>query len=128
MPKNKKKILLVEDEIEMARMYKDKFKEAGYDIILALTAQEGIKKAKKERPDLILLDILLPTDNGITFLEKLRKHKDKKLAQARVVALSNYDEPQAKKRALELGAENYLIKTSFTPKQLVEEIKKYLPC
>lgn len=123
-----KKILLIEDELEMAQMYKDRFEEAGFDMVLAFTAEEGFKKAKTENPDLILLDILLPTDNGITFLEKLRKQKDKALSNIPVVALSNYDEPQTKNQAFNLGVENYLIKTSFTPKQLVEEIKKYLPC
>ena len=122
-----KKILLIEDEIEMAQMYKDRFQQAGFDMVLAFTAEEGLKKAKKENPDLILLDILLPTDNGITFLQKLRKQKDKRIARIRVIALSNYDEPQTKKQAHQLGAEDYLIKTAFTPIQLVKKIRKYLP-
>lgn len=119
------KILLVEDEIEMARMYQDKFSEAGYDMILAFTAEEGLAKAKKEKPDLIILDILLPTENGISFLEKMKKRSE--IAKIPVVALSNYDEPKTKMAAFELGVKDYLIKTDFTPKTLIEEIKKYLP-
>ena len=119
------KILLVEDEIIMAKMYEDKFKEAGFDVVLALTIEEGLKMAREERPDLIILDILLPTENGITFLERMRK--DPKIAKIPVVALSNYDEPRTKKEAYDLGIKDYLIKTEFTPKALVEEIKKYLP-
>lgn len=124
MPNSKIKILLIEDEREMAQMYKDKFVEAGFDIFLAFTASDGLKKAKKEKPDLVVLDILLPTDNGISFLGKMRK--DPVIADIPVVALSNYDEPKTKKEAFELGAKNYLLKTDFTPGTLVEEIKKYL--
>lgn len=119
------KILLIEDEEVMAEMYRDQFKASGFDMVLAFTAREGLEKAKKEKPDLILLDILLPTENGISFLNKMRK--DPEIAKITVVALSNYDEPKTKKEAFELGAKAYLIKTDFTPKELVEEIKNYLP-
>lgn len=125
MPEKIIKILLVEDEIGMVEMYKDKFNEAGYSVVSALTVEEGLAMAKKEKPDLIILDILLPTENGITFLEKMRK--DPAIAKIPVVALSNYDEPKTKKQAFDLQAKDYLIKTQFTPKKLVEEIKKYLP-
>lgn len=124
MPKNKAKILLVEDEREMAQMYKDKFLEAGFNIDVAFTSEEGFKKAKKQKPDLILLDILLPTDNGISLLGKIRK--DPEIAKTLVIALSNYDEPKTKKEAFKLGARDYLLKTDFTPKTLVEKVKKYL--
>ena len=108
----------------MAQMYKDKFVEAGFNVVLVFTASEAIAKAKKENPDLVVLDILLPTDNGISFLAKLRK--DSQIAKIPVVALSNYDEPKTKKEAFKLGVKNYLLKTDFTPQTLVEEIKKYL--
>jgi len=119
------KILLIEDEIEMAEMYRDKFTEEGFEIILASTSEEGLEKARKEKPDLIILDILLPTENGVCFLRKQKE--DPKLAKIPVVVLSNYDEPRTRKEAFELGAKDYLIKTDYTPKKLVEEIKKYLP-
>jgi len=124
MTNSSKKILLVEDERPMAQMYKDKFVEAGFDVVLAFTASEAITKVKKEKPDLVVLDILLPTDNGISFLAKLRKEVE--VAKIPVVALSNYDEPKTKKEAFKLGVKNYLLKTDYTPKTLVEEIKKYL--
>ena len=65
-----KKILIIEDEKILAEMYHDKFSEAGYDIALAFTSEEGIVLAKKDKPDLILLDILLPKENGIAFLKR----------------------------------------------------------
>jgi len=119
------KILGIEDEKEMAKMYLDKFVEAGFETTVAFTAEEGLEKAKKEKPDLIVLDILLPTENGVSFLGKLRK--DSEVAATPVVALSNYDEPRTKREAFALGAKDYLLKTDFTPRQLVNKIKKYLP-
>lgn len=109
----------------LAEMYRDKFEQVGFKMLLAFDAQEGLEMTKKEKPDLIMLDILLPRENGISFLNKMRK--DPEIAEIPVVALSNYDEPRTKKEALDLKAKAYLIKTDFTPNELVEEIKKYLP-
>lgn len=119
-----KKILLVEDEKILAEMYKDKFTEAGFEVFLALEAKEGLKLAKKERPDLIILDILLPRENGITFLTWLRK--DSKIASIPVVAFSNYDDPATKREAVKLGVKEYLIKTSYTPSEIVAKVKQIL--
>ena len=118
------KILLIEDEPLLAEMYKDKFSEAGYEVILAFNVEDGLNIARKEKPDLVVLDIVLPEGNGISFLTKLRK--DKTISSISVVALSNFDDPSTKKEAKKLGAKDYLIKTSFTPKQLIKKIKKYL--
>jgi two-component system alkaline phosphatase synthesis response regulator PhoP len=120
-----KKILLIEDEGLLADMYKAKFEKAGFKVLLALNVPEGIETAREEKPDLIILDILLPDENGISFLKKLRKMPA--IADTPVVALSNYDDPQAKKEAYALGVKGYLIKALFTPRELVEEIEKYLP-
>jgi len=119
-----KKILLIEDEKILAEMYKDKFTQAGFKVFLAFEAKEGIKLAKKERPDLVILDILLPRENGIAFLTWLRK--DKKISSTPVVAFSNYDDPETKRRAAQLGAKEYLIKTSYTPQEIVAKIKQLL--
>ena len=119
-----KKILLIEDEKILGEMYKEKFTQAGFEVFLAIEAKEGIKLAKKERPDLILLDILLPRENGIFFLKKLRKISE--IASIPVVAFSNYDDPPTKREAVKLGVKEYLIKTSYTPQEIVEKIKGYL--
>jgi len=118
-----KKILIIEDEIVLAEMYKEKLEKEGFEVFLASEIGEGIEIAKKERPDLILLDILLPRENGISFLEKIKKEEIKDIP---VVAFSNYDDPGTKKRAFELGVKEYLIKTNYTPGEIVEKIKNYL--
>ena len=119
-----KKILLIEDEKILAEMYRDKFSQAGFEVFLAFESREGLKIAKKEKPDLIILDILLPRENGIIFLTWLRK--DLKIAKIPVVAFSNYDDPITKKQAAKLGVKDYLIKTNYTPQEIVEKIKSYL--
>lgn len=120
-----KKILLIEDERILTDMYNEKFSQAGFNMILSIDAEKGLKLAKKEKPDLIILDILLPEKDGIFFLRELKK--DPEIASIPVVALSNYDHPETKKMALELGAKAYLIKTDFTPQEILEKIKDYLP-
>jgi len=119
-----KKILLIEDERILGEMYKEKFEQEGFKMVLSVDAEKGVELAKKEKPDLIILDILLPEKDGIFFLEQ--QMKDPEIASIPVVALSNYDHPEARKRALALGAKEYIIKTDFTPQEIVKKIKKYL--
>jgi len=119
-----KKILIIEDEKILAEMYRDKFTQAGLKVYLAFDSKEGLALAKKEKPDLIILDILLPKENGIVFLTWLRK--DSEISSIPVVAFSNYDDPETKRQAAKLGAKDYLIKTSYTPQEIVEKIREYL--
>ncbi|MDP1538971.1 MAG: response regulator [bacterium] len=119
-----KKILIIEDEKILGEMYRDKFTQAGFDVVWVDSAEEGIKAVPKIKPDLILLDILLPRANGIGFMGWLRKEKE--LSSIPVVAFSNYDEPTTKKEALKLGVKDYLIKTNYTPQEIVDKIKGYL--
>jgi len=120
----KKKVLIIEDEKILGEMYKDKFTQAGFEVSLVIEAREGVELVKKEKPDLVLLDILLPRENGIFFLEELKKISE--VASVPVVAFSNFDDPETKKRAAKLGAKDYLIKTGYTPQEIVEKVKGYL--
>lgn len=119
-----KKILIIEDEKILAEMYQDKFTQAGFEVIVAYSAEGALTILQREVPDLILLDILLPRENGVSFLAKMRKNP--KLSSIPVVAFSNYDDPKTKKQALKLGVKDYLIKTSYTPQEIIEKVKGYL--
>ena len=119
-----KKILIVEDEKILGEMYRDKFSQAGFEVYLVLEAKDGLKLAKKEKPDLIILDILLPKENGITFLTWLRKEPE--IFSIPVVAFSNYDDPETKRQAVKLGVKDYLIKTNYTPQEIINKVKNYL--
>ena len=119
-----KKILIVEDEKILAEIYRDKFIEAGFKVSATFEAKEGLKLAKKEKPDLIVLDILLPRENGVYFLTELKN--DLEISSIPVVVFSNFDDPETKRTALRLGVKDYLIKTNYTPKEIVAKIKNYL--
>ena len=119
-----KKILIIEDEVVLAEMYKEKLEKEGFGVFLASEIGGGIEIAKKEKPDLILLDVLLPRENGVSFLEKIKNEEE--IKSIPVIVFSNYDDPQTKKKAFELGVKEYLIKANYTPGEIVEKIKKYL--
>ena len=119
----KKKLLIVEDEKILSDMYKNKFIQSGFEVFAALNSKEGLKLALKKKPDLILLDILLPEEDGIFFLEKLRANP--KISSTQVVVFSNYDNPTTKKDALSFDIKDYLLKTDYTPKKIVEKVKSY---
>jgi len=121
-----KKLLIVEDEKILMEMYLAKLNKQGLDIFSEVSAEQGLATAKKEKPDLILLDILLPMGSGIDLLEKIRK--DESIKDAKVLVFSNYDEPDTRARAIQLGAIDYLIKTNYTPNQIaaiIDNILKY---
>ena len=121
---SKKKVLIIEDEKILMEMYSERLKEAGFEVVGVTEAKHGLEAVKKEKPDLVLLDILLPRENGIYFLEKLRK--DPKIGTIPVLVFSNYDDAETKKKSAKLGIEGYLIKTDYTPNQIVDKIKNYL--
>ena len=118
------KILIIEDEKILAQMYKDKFIQAGFKVSLAFDSKEGLEITKREKPDLILLDILLPREDGIIFLNWLKN--EPKISSIPVVVVSNYDDPKTKKEAFKLGVKDYLIKSNYTPEEVVQKIKNYL--
>ena len=119
-----KKILIIEDEKILAEMYKDKFTEAGFEVSIAVDSRDGFEMAKKEKPDLIVLDILLPRENGIIFLQWLKKEKS--VASIPVIVFSNYDDPETRKEAAKFGVKEYLIKANYTPQEIVKKVKSYL--
>lgn len=114
----------MEDEELLLEMYREVFEKEGFDVATATTGREAVRVAQKEKPDFILLDILLPGDNGIYFLEQRKIHPE--LASIPVMAFSNFDDPQIKKSAFRLGAEDYLLKTNYTPQEVVTKVKKYV--
>jgi len=118
-----KKILIIEDEEFLVEMYKTKFELENFQVISAFSSEQAISILKKDIPDLILLDILLPEKSGITFLEETTKIQN--ISKIPVLVFSNYDDSITRNKAKQLGAEDYLIKTEFTPKQLLVKIKKY---
>jgi len=119
-----KKLLIVEDEKILRKMYLERFEKQGIEVFSSDTAEGGFKIAKKEKPDLILMDILLPKANGVSMLKNLRK--DPEMSNIKVLAFSNFDDPETKKVAKELGVVDYLMKTDYTPSQITKVVEKLL--
>lgn len=118
------KLLIVEDEPLLREMYCQVFTEHGFNVVSAESAEEALLMLEQEVPDLILLDILLPNASGLEMLEQLRRIPS--IAKTKVVAFSNYDNRIAREKAKALGVLDYLIKTEFTPQEIVEKIMSYL--
>ncbi len=118
-----KKILLVEDDKVLAQMYLDKLSVAGYDVVVAHTGSEALTSVKSFHPDLILLDIMLPSGmNGFDVLSQLQQ--DQVLKKIPVVVLTNLD--SEKKTAFEYGAKDYIIKSAMPLDEQLKKIDKYL--
>ncbi len=118
------KVLLVEDDKMIIDMYTLKFTQEGYDVVQAENGKDGLELAKKERPDIILLDIILPQMDGFTVLKELKA--DANVKDIPVVLLTNLGQDGDVKKGLELGANDYLIKANYTPSQVVDKVKSVL--
>lgn len=121
----KNKILLIEDDPMIARMYQRKFEKEGFQITLAFNGEEGMEALKKEKPDIILLDIMMPKMNGIEVLKAVKANQD--LKEIPVVMLTNLgDRPEDVEKCKELGAVDYWVKANISLKDVVEKIKKII--
>jgi DNA-binding response OmpR family regulator len=122
----KKKIILVEDDDFLRELASKKIMESGYDVEVASTGEEGMKKIEEGDFGLILLDIILPGMDGFEILKKVNGHKKKKISDIPVVMLSNLGQEEEIQKAKDLGADDYLIKAHFTPDDIVKKIRDYI--
>lgn len=121
------KILLIEDDPDQVSMYQNKFEISGFSFITAENAENGLYLVKKEKPDIILLDLLLRELTIQTGLEILKKLKEG--AETRnipVIVLTNFGTREAREQSLKFGAADFVIKSQIEPSLLVEKIKKIL--
>lgn len=118
------RILLVEDDPPMVRMYSTKLTQEGFEVEVAYDGEEGLRKVQEYRPDLLVLDLMIPKIGGLEILARLRAEAATKPLP--VIVLSNLSQDQDVAKARELGAVEYLVKANFTPGQVVEKIKAVL--
>lgn len=119
-----KKILIVEDEEILRSLLSDKLREEGFEVIEAIDGETGLEKIKKEKPDLVLLDLVLP---GIDGYEVLRRAKeDSETAKVPIMVLSNLGQQEEIKKALDLGARSYLIKSNFSLEEISQKINEII--
>ncbi len=115
------KILVVEDDSFVIDIYHTKLSQEGYEVIEARNGIEAMKKLEEVRPDLILLDIIMPYMDGMEVLRKIKK--DEKLKTIPIILLTNLSQKEEINEGLGLGASDYLIKSHFTPSEVLEKIK-----
>lgn len=121
MPPSKKQILLVEDSPELLSLYSEILAEEGFAIATAQTANLAWQLVKTKPVDLIILDLLLPDQPGLQFLEDLRK--DENFGKIPVIVLTVLPEEAAFKKAESLGIHGYLTKSEITPETVIQQVK-----
>lgn len=105
-------------------MYSQKFKHEGYEVLAAYNGADGIKLAETEKPDIILLDVIMPKMDGFVALRRLRKNLD--TANTPVILLTNLGQEEDVHKGRELGATDYFIKANHTPQDVVDKVKSIL--
>ena len=116
------RVLLIEDDIAAAEMYRLRLVADGYSVVIAGDGSEGLRMAADESPDFIYLDLRLPGLDGFEVLERLRA--DAATMHIPVIILTNYGEPDLRERGMKLGALEFLVKSDTTPGQLSESVER----
>jgi DNA-binding NtrC family response regulator len=118
------KILIVEDEEPILHSYAFVLKKKGHDVVTAENAEKGMKALKKDKFDLILLDLLMPEVSGLEFLEQTNPRKN--FPETRVVVLTNTESPKVINDAMDRGASKYLLKVDNTPYTIADQIESFI--
>lgn len=119
-----KKILIIDDDPFILDMYALKFRERGFAVATARDGKEGVKRALEQRPDGILLDVVMPAMDGFDVLQELKKNPDTR--DAKTILLTNLGQKEEVERGKKLGANDYIIKAHFTPSEVVEKVRDLL--
>jgi len=119
-----KTILFIEDESTLQKTLGDILTQEGYRVISALDGKIGLRLAKSEKPDLILLDLVLPSMHGFEVLKELKK--DNETEEIPVIILTNLEKMEDVEKAIELGAKTYLVKTKYEIEEVMRKVKKTL--
>lgn len=121
---NQKAVLVVDDDLTLLEMYQARLKEEGYIIQLARNGEEALGIAKKNRPNVILLDIMMPGLNGLDVLRQLKDDPETK--DIPVIVLTALIEAIKKDEAIAAGAVGYIVKSESMPQDVVAKIKEVL--
>ena len=124
MPNDKPLIILIDDDETLIDMYSTKLGLSGFNVLTASNGNEGFNLVSANTPNLVLTDLVMPESDGFELLRKIKN--DIKTKDFATVALTNLSSDSDKKEALKLGAIDYLVKSNYTPAQIVEKVRGYL--
>lgn len=119
-----KKILFVEDEPALQESFQVALGERGYECLKAMDGEEGLKMIRSEKPDLVLLDLVLPKKHGFEVLKETKS--DPILKDIPVIVLTNLENSEDVEKALELGATTYLVKANYSLEEIVQKVEEAL--
>ncbi len=119
-----KKILIIEDDTAMSGALSERLKAEGFEVSLALDGEAGLKLLETLRPDLVLLDLVLPRKTGFEILSELKKRKES--ANIPILVLTNLESPFDIERALKFGVKGYLVKANYSLSEIVKKIEQVL--
>ncbi len=121
---NAQKIILIEDDEILSRMLFLGLSDAGFTVLQAFDGEAGLELVRKERPDLVMLDLVIPKKYGLEVLEALKKHPETETIP--VIILTLLSEEKDITKGLQLGANDYLVKSDHTVAEVVERVKSFL--
>lgn len=120
----KNKILLIEDDDFIRMMYQEELTKSGFDVLVCISAEDGLKVLEQGVFDIVLLDIMLPGMNGLEALKQIRQNP--KTKNLKVVLLTNLGQETVIKQGFEMGAVGFLIKSAYNPDQIIKEVKIFI--
>ncbi len=121
------KILLAEDEEYVARSYVRKLQVEGYEVIHVQNGEEALAALRKEKPDLVILDLMMPLKTGFEVLQDIKASADEGIKKVPIIVASNLGQKSDIDTALSLGAVDFLIKSNISMKELVAKVQQHLP-
>ena len=119
-----KKVLIVEDEELIGNLLEKKLRQEGYYASVAIDGEAALKQIREEKPDIVLLDIVLPRLNGFEVLSELKE--DEVLQKIPIIIISNSGQPAEIEKAKELGVRDWLVKTEFDPQEVLEKVQRQI--
>ena len=122
MADKKAKVLMIEEDRFLRKIYRDKLSRLGFEFLEATNGEEGLNKVIFEKPDIVLLDLILPRKSGFDVLVEMKKNKESK--NIPVIIFSNLSQESDIKRGLSLGAQEYLIKSETSLSDVVDKVKE----
>jgi DNA-binding response OmpR family regulator len=120
----KKRILIIEDESRLIRALKEKLLREDFEVLTALTGEDGLNIIIKDKPDLILLDIFLPKMHGDEVMAEIEKNPE--ISKIPVIVVTNSGDPTEVERFKKMGAIDYVVKADFRISEIIDKVKKIL--